>query len=117
MTDPAPPAIRHGYTPHGHPCCDQPPTGPRPGLVARCGGPGPCRECGVSAAGIHRAAPSPHACTCVGGPTTIARIVDQELVTVEHRHHPLACGLPSTWTTPADYQADARDRAPRGGRR
>ena len=34
----------HGYTRHGHSCCDLA-TGPRPNLVARCGGPGLCGEC------------------------------------------------------------------------
>lgn len=42
----------HGWTRHGHRCCDQA-TGPRPGRVARCGGPAICRECAADAAIRH----------------------------------------------------------------
>lgn len=43
----------HGWTRHGHRCCDQA-TGPRPpGGVARCGGPGLCGNCYADAAIRH----------------------------------------------------------------
>lgn len=42
----------HGWTQHGHRCCDQA-TGPRPARVARCGGPVLCRECAADAAIRH----------------------------------------------------------------
>mgnify|MGYP001596125133 CR=1 FL=1 len=43
----------HGWTRHGHRCCDQA-TGPRPaGGVARCGGPALCRNCAADAAIRH----------------------------------------------------------------
>lgn len=35
----------HGWTRHGHSCCDQAPAETRPSIVARCGGPGLCGEC------------------------------------------------------------------------
>lgn len=46
----------HGWTEHGHRCCDQA-TGPRPARVARCGGPRICKECAIDAA--HRHTPGP----------------------------------------------------------
>ncbi len=42
----------HGWTRHGHRCCDQA-TGTRPARVARCGGPAICRECATDAAIRH----------------------------------------------------------------
>lgn len=42
----------HGWTRHGHRCCDQA-TGPRPPRVARCGGPAICRDCAADAAVRH----------------------------------------------------------------
>lgn len=61
--------------------------------------------------------PQPDGCWCVDGkPTTIAHFANQQLVAVEHQHRAY-CGLPTTTTPPADYQAGIRARAPRGGRR
>jgi len=51
-TTPDPQPTRHGYTPHGNRCCPQV-TGPRPVMVARCGGVGLCSECREAAAEIH----------------------------------------------------------------
>jgi len=48
--------MRHGYTPHGHRCCDLIPSSyavPNQ-AVARCGGAGVCPECSKSAALLHR---------------------------------------------------------------
>ena len=42
----------HGWTRHGHRCCDQA-TGPRPHNIARCGGPVLCRACAADAAIRH----------------------------------------------------------------
>ena len=42
----------HGYTSHGHACCDQAPE-PLPVLVARCGGPGICTVCATENRLLH----------------------------------------------------------------
>lgn len=48
-----PGAAQHGYTDHGHPCCNSASSESAPDLVARCGGPGLCQDCRASAAHIH----------------------------------------------------------------
>lgn len=51
--DPAP--VAHAWTPHGHQCCPSAPLDrtARPQSIARCGGPGLCKQCGNAAHHIH----------------------------------------------------------------
>jgi hypothetical protein len=62
---------KHGFTAHGHHCCALAPLGERPNRVARCGGPGLCRDCQRSAAAIHGTTTDNHpenTCGRCGGP-------------------------------------------------
>lgn len=72
------------------------------------------RVVAIDQAAAELRAADPTRCWCPSGPTTVARWVAEQLVTVEHRHH---CGMASTWTTPAAYQAGVRHRAARAGLR
>lgn len=65
----------HGWTTHGHPCCQQPgpPVGDRPDALARCGGAAICTECATDAARIHAAAADSPMTT---EPTTVADEID-----------------------------------------
>lgn len=51
----------HGYTTHGHWCCNLvAPSGRLPTLVARCMGPPGCSKCATEAVRIHMTMPSTH---------------------------------------------------------
>lgn len=49
----APAVDPHGFTAHGHACCDKAGVSLRPAMTARCGGPALCGFCKQAAADIH----------------------------------------------------------------
>lgn len=52
------PKATHGFTAHGHHCCELAPVGERPNRVSRCGGTRMCRDCKDAANRIHGAGPA-----------------------------------------------------------
>lgn len=72
-------SAEHGWTRHGHRCCDQA-TGPRPPL-ATCGGLAICRECAADAAIRH----SPGSGTFAAPPSLVDAVHAVDVAAAESR--------------------------------